>query len=74
MLVCQEAEVGRNGSRSDVLIDEDGISIGIQRDKTRGSGCTLVSLALKLHALRSQRTLQIANVCEGTEFTGVTVS
>lgn len=44
-------------SSSDVLIDENGVSVGVHREKTRGAGRALVRLLHQLHALRLQLAL-----------------
>ena len=58
----------RNGglAASDVLIDENRISVGVDRDKTGGARCILVCLVQHLDALRLELTLQFAHVRESS--------
>src|SRR5215207_7934484 len=60
-------------SSSDVLIDEDRVSVRIHGDEAGRPDCTLVCLALELHAVRLQLALQLADVGKSGELLGVLV-
>ncbi len=47
-----------------MLVDENGISVGVEHDKTRGAGGAFVSFRHQRHALRFELTLQLAHVGE----------
>jgi hypothetical protein len=54
----QPRRITRPGaSSSDVLIDENRVSVGVHRDKTGGARRALVCLVHHLHALRLQLAL-----------------
>ena len=46
-----------SSNKSDVLIDEDGVTVGVYKRKTCGTGCALVGFFYDLHALFLQAAL-----------------
>ena len=63
----------RRDGLSDVLIDEDRVSVGVQRDKTGGTRGALIGLVHQLHALGLQLALEFAHVGKRGELLGALV-
>src|SRR3990170_5185989 len=59
--------------RSDVLVDEDRVSVGVHGNKTSRPRRLFICLAHQFHALRLELALKLAHVCESVKFLGVTV-
>ena len=56
-----------------MLIDEDGVPIGILGDEARRSAGMLIGFARELHAFRLELSLKLAHICESVELLRVTV-
>jgi hypothetical protein len=59
--------------KSNVLINKNGIAVGIHQHKTCGSCRAFVRFTYQLDALRLQLTLQLTNIGESIQFLGITV-
>ena len=59
-----------NAPELHVLVEQDGIAIGVDGDKAGGSGGGLVGFLLERNTLGFQLALEVADVGEGVEFFG----
>ena len=58
---------------SDVLIDENLVSVGVKRDQTGGTRRALIRLLRQFHALGLKTALEFAHVRECSQLLGITV-